>query len=766
MRRRASFRLVSVIVLIACILSSCSRDPNVRKQKYFQSGQRYFQKGQYREAALEFTNALRIDPKFVEAHYQLAQSYLKTQDFSRGFAELARTVSLQPDHYGAHIDIANALIVAHNFSDAHQEVDLLLKKWPNDPQSYVTASSLLAAEGNFPGAIEQMQKAIAIAPSRWESYLGLALLQAKNNQLDVAESNFKKAAQLNPKATDPLVMLGSFYQSRGRFDEAEQQFRNAIAVDPSNPSLDGFLARLYLAEGKKDQAESFLQQASLHFSDNSDGYRMLGDFYSATGNLDNAVAEYGRLFAKHPKDLQVRKNYIQLLILKNQLDAANRLIDEMLKSDANDSDGLLYRSEIQIRQGHPDAAIPTLQTVTRDDPANALGHYYLGVAFEASGDLERAQTEWQQTTRLRPDMIDAQRGLAGLAMRKNDMDGLAQAATQIIALQPTSPDGYALRAIADTNRQHLADAEADAQKSIAVAPQSPIGYVQLGNLRFVQKRYTDANSAYQKALELAPNATDAMRGLINTQLIQNRVDQALTLTNLQITRVPNSTDYYDLLGTILFKNKRAYNDAEAAFSKAIELDKNNSNALIQLGEVQAATGKPDQAIATYQQAIKDHPKQVSFYLLLGQLYEFKHDWTQAEDCYQHALSLKAQDPLASKNLANVMLQNGGNFDVALSLAQTARREMPDSVQAADTVGWVYYHKGAYELAISSFKEALRLGEKGRAPEDPNVHYHLGLAYEKTNQPSLARQQLERVLKISPGYQDAGEVRKQLAQLKS
>jgi Tfp pilus assembly protein PilF len=50
--------------------------------------------------------------------------------------------------------------------------------------------------------------------------------------------------------------------------------------------------------------------------------------------------------------------------------------------------------------------------------------------------------------------------------------------------------------------------------------------------------------------------------------------------------------------------------------------------------------------------------------------------------------------------------------------------------------------------------------------NPDIHYRLGLAYEKTAQPVLARQQLQRVLKINPNYSDAADVMKQLAQLKS
>src|ERR1700746_1291719 len=113
-----------------------------------------------------------------------------------------------------------------------------------------------------------------------------------------------------------------------------------------------------------------------------------------------------------------------------------------------------------------------------------------------------------------------------------------------------------------------------------------------------------------------------------------------------------------------------------------------------------------------------------------------------------------------------MLETGGNVDVALSLAQSARRGMPDSPNAADTLGWVLYQKGAYQSAIDLFQEAVRLAEKNKVPNDAPFQSHLGLAYEKTNQPALAKQHLERVLKIDPNYSSAEDVRKRLSQLRS
>ena len=94
---------------------------------------------------------------------------------------------------------------------------------------------------------------------------------------------------------------------------------------------------------------------------------------------------------------------------------------------------------------------------------------------------------------------------------------------------------------------------------------------------------------------------------MNAYLAQNQVDKALTAANVQIAKAPNNSSFYDLLGTVLFRNKKDLNGAETAFNKSIELDRNNSDAVIKLGQEQAARGDVDRAIATYQQAIKDHP---------------------------------------------------------------------------------------------------------------------------------------------------------------
>src|SRR5271169_4626205 len=102
MSSRSMFYSLFLVGIFGTLLVSCSRDSDVRKVKYLESGQRYAEKGKYREAVIQFRNAIQVDPDYAAAHYQLAQVYMKMQEWMPANQELNRTVELQPANYSAH----------------------------------------------------------------------------------------------------------------------------------------------------------------------------------------------------------------------------------------------------------------------------------------------------------------------------------------------------------------------------------------------------------------------------------------------------------------------------------------------------------------------------------------------------------------------------------------------------------------------------------------------------------------------------------------
>jgi tetratricopeptide (TPR) repeat protein len=88
--------VVSFSILFGALFAGCGSIEQ-RRQKYFEKGKSYFEQEKYKEAQIEFKNALQIDPKFAEGYYELGKTFLKLQKLREAFGAFSKAVELNPD---------------------------------------------------------------------------------------------------------------------------------------------------------------------------------------------------------------------------------------------------------------------------------------------------------------------------------------------------------------------------------------------------------------------------------------------------------------------------------------------------------------------------------------------------------------------------------------------------------------------------------------------------------------------------------------------
>ena len=202
-----------------------------------------------------------------------------------------------------------------------------------------------------------------------------------------------------------------------------------------------------------------------------------------------------------------------------------------------------------------------------------------------------------------------------------------------------------------------------------------------------------------------------------------------------------------------------YESAKAELVKAIELDPANSDAYALLSQAHHRQGAPAKAKQAAQRAIEARPRAIKNYLLLASLYEGEGNWDRAREVYEKAHAIDPERPDVANNLAYLYLEHGGDLDAALSLARKARQKLPYSPKTAYTLGWTYYKKGLYQLAIREFEESVN-----QVPENPTYHYHLGMAYFANRQFAESKRALEKTLRLDPGFPQAASARQILENL--
>ena len=89
-------RRLLCIALIVFAGVSCSRDPEVVKRKYLESGNRYFDRGKYKEAYIMYRNALKKDARYSEAYYRAGLTELRMGEPLAALRDMRRAADTDP----------------------------------------------------------------------------------------------------------------------------------------------------------------------------------------------------------------------------------------------------------------------------------------------------------------------------------------------------------------------------------------------------------------------------------------------------------------------------------------------------------------------------------------------------------------------------------------------------------------------------------------------------------------------------------------------
>jgi Flp pilus assembly protein TadD len=750
MTRQKYLSLVTLFVALV-LLAGCHGNPDVQKVRYLDSGKRFSVEGKYREAAIQFLNAIKVDKNYPEAHYELAQAYEHLGRSVEASAEFARTVDLQPGNLKARVELGNLLFADGKTDLAQVQAIAVMATQPNNPEVHALFSAIAARQGKKDLALVEIHRALELDPSQAAFYDDLALLQQDDPAMAASvEDEMKKAIELDPKSLNAKFLLASFYSRNHRLQDAEKIGWQAVTANPNSLAAREYVAQVILSQGDRARAELVLRQASKDLAADPKGVRLLADYYAGSGQLDKAVAEFSRLTTKYPESASLQKGYIRALLQARNFEAARKAVIVMLKKSSGDSEVAQLNGAVLLESGKASDAVDALLKAAKTFPGDSSIQYELGKAALAVGNRELAEKSFLQATELNPAERGAQEELARIACLRGDIGLLSDVADSTIDAMPRYSGGYLWRTVVEMDRNLPAQAEADLKTAMDLAPQSSQPYLNLGKLRLAQKRFPEGVGLLDRALKINPDSVQAMRLLVTYDLYRKQPASALARVKAQIEKCPGNSRYYDFLAQLQFQSGKL-DQAAATTQKAIQLNPDDGDAVLLFAQIAAERGKIDNAIAAWEQQSNAHPNDAGALAILGTLEESRGDFGKAEAYYRKSLQIQPQQPIAANNLAYRLLMNGEKVNTALALAQTARQGMPDSPNTADTLAWAYYCNGTYEFARDLLENAISID-----PNSATMQYHLGMVYAKLHDNNNAAIHLKKAIALAQGSQAAND----------
>ncbi len=270
---------------------------------------------------------------------------------------------------------------------------------------------------------------------------------------------------------------------------------------------------------------------------------------------------------------------------------------------------LVRQGEQRLAGNDPAGAKTLFERAVAENPNDARAHFDLGMSLELLGDAVGAEQGYRRAIELRADFAEALNNL-GLLLRAQGKAGEAAAMLRrAVAANPASAEGHMNLALALEESGEPTGAESEYREALRIEPGDAMTRANLGLLLVRLGKKQQALTELNRALPGARANRAALLAVGNGLRLAG--DPAAAVGAMKEAIAAGAKGPTPALLSELALAQLSAGDRKAAIGslrEAIELDDTYAVAHYLLGNMLAAGGKYDEAIAHYQRYLKLEPE--------------------------------------------------------------------------------------------------------------------------------------------------------------
>jgi tetratricopeptide (TPR) repeat protein len=580
---------------------------------------------------------------------------------------------------------------------AIEEYRLAIAADPSSEYLNTALAELYHRTGRIRDAVLEAQEIIRRDPDNIEAHklLGRIYLRSLGDMqsgtqsqevLKLAIEQYEATVRIEPNNADNYLLLGRLYILNKDLLKAESQFKQAIKLDPGSEEAVTNLAYLYNDEGDTKRALETLK-ALPESGRSSKIYAALGATYEKQKDYKSAVAAYEQALKLDKENLDAMRGLAQNLANDNQVDAALAQYKAVQDADPQDPQAAVEMSKLYRRMGKLDLAMESLKK------AEPLSQDTMEIAYNEALILE-AQGKYD----------DAAAALQKLVTRTTSSDGNYSAGERSNRALFLERLGNIYR---ESARPQLALDSFRKMLDLG-GDESARGYQELVDTYREQKQWQEATRTAQEAVNKLPDDKNLKMTLAIQLADDGKADEAIKLGKSAINGSQDDRETYLSLAQLYARLKR-WKEAEDAVNEASK-----------------RISRPEE---------KEY---VQYFQ--GSLYERQKRYDEAEQAFRQVLQQNPNNSTTLNYLGYMLADRNTHLEEALTLIKKAVSLEPQNPAYLDSLGWVYFKLGNYDLAEENLRKASE-----KTPNDATIQDHLAEHYARTGRLKLAVNHWERAL---------------------
>ena len=241
MQQNAIKWAAALLLLFAPMWGGCGlREARIKREKeasaHYKFGIAYLgdKPPQVQQAYIEFQKAVKLDPRYRDAHYALGHVFFQQERYEESIAAFKKALSIDPSYSEAqnYLGRVYSLLGEHDKALAAYQAALKNPQYSTPEKPYWNIGLLYIREKDYPKAVDALKNALRVNPNLVAVHTLLGEVYAKMGDTRKAVSAYRKVIEIRPNDINAHYNLACIYQKAGEAALADAAFDKVIALLP------------------------------------------------------------------------------------------------------------------------------------------------------------------------------------------------------------------------------------------------------------------------------------------------------------------------------------------------------------------------------------------------------------------------------------------------------------------------------------------------------------------------------------------------------
>lgn len=747
----------------------------------------YSQRRDWETAERLIDAARQRAPNNAEVWYEQGTLQSSRDDAKAALASYDRAIELAPGHMRARKARAALLMQQGDFAKALVDAEYVRDKMPKDADAALTYGLVLMGLGRkeesdaaIRAALEQIDLIKDDVLNQQPGLLRVATLASMlRGNLEQANVYVDQYLRLRPQSVDMRKQSGRIKLQLGEADAAIRDLLPVVKALPDELEALALLGQGYLQAGRYAEAQNMFERAARQVPDSAEISTRLALARIGIGMPEDAEKELGRA-VKNDTANQTSAGFIKvsLHIRRGEYDKALATVEELLARQPGNPMLLNLRGAVNLNRRDFARARADFEAAVKVAPDFVPAIYNLGMLAQQQGDIAEAAARYDRVLAINPNEVNTLLAKAELALMQGQLDAALAPLLKAITADPSNIDAHVRLISTYLNLGNIIEAQRQASAFQGQFPENALATEMLARVDLARGDSVSARNNFRNATRFTSFDGNALIRIAEEQMKLGDIEGARTAllkaddtpqrdqANSSLVRLhirnkdlpaawthankvrEESPDSYlgDLLAGQIHMEEGDPAAALASFEAGFRKEK-RPDLLFGMYQAMFALGKSREALALFEDWLRDHPRDVDVRRNLAVGYLSLGDQAKARPHLEKLVELAPNDAIGLSSLARIY-QLGGDAR-ARGLAERAVRSAPESSVALDTYGWILVTEGDAEQGLKHLREAVS------RDSNPLMRYHLAQALNELGRTSEAKLELDTILRAKqlPGWAD-------------